>query len=71
MGWGSGSEIFNEIVSVVMKEVPEPDARQRIYEKLIPTFEMFDWDTQIECIGNDNVYKAALKKLHPDWFEDD
>ena len=70
MGWSGGGEIFDSIVSAVTEEVPEAKARQRIYEKIIPTFEMFDWDSQMECGADDEAYNAALKKLHPKWFDD-
>jgi hypothetical protein len=70
MGWSSGGELFDKVISVVKVEVPDPAARQRIYTKLIPAFENHDWDTQMEC-GGDDAYDAALKQLHPEWFEEE
>jgi hypothetical protein len=67
MGWASGSELFGEIIGVLKKELPDDKRRERVYKRLIVAFQNHDWDTESECMGDDPVYDALLKKMHPDW----
>lgn len=39
--------------------------------KVIAAFVDSDWDTQDECLGRDEAYDAAMRELHPHWFEDE
>lgn len=71
MGWASGSRLFSEVIDVIKKAVPDEDERIDIYMGLIDAFEDADWDTQDECMGQDPAYDAALKELHPEWYDDD
>lgn len=71
MGWASGSRLFSEVIDVVQKHVLDEEERVNIYKGLIDAFEDADWDTQDECVGEDPAYDAALKELHPDWYDDD
>lgn len=64
MGWNSGGELFQAIIEALKPELPDELARQRIYEKLIPAFEDHDWDTQDECLGEDDAFDAAFQKLN-------
>ena len=69
MGWASGSEVMDEIIEVVQKEIKDPEARFRLYKGIIEALENQDWDTQNECEGQDDAFDKALTKLHPDWYK--
>lgn len=71
MGWASGSTVFSEVISAVKEHVKEKDVRKAIYIPIIEAFEEKDWDTQDECIGEDDAYDEAIMELHPRWFEDE
>ncbi len=71
MGWSSGGEIFDNLISILLIEVPDIAARERIYERMIPSFETYDWDTQCEFVGMDDAYDAVLKRRHPKWFQEE
>ena len=71
MGWGSGSELMSQIIQVTKKSVKDAAVRQTMYKSFIGIFEDNDWDTQMECIGEDDAFNAAMKSAHPDWFEDE
>lgn len=60
MGWSSGSDLFNAIISAIKPRLGE-DERKAIYLELIPVFENQDWDTQDECFDNDHVFEAAYR----------
>lgn len=66
MGWGSGSQIMDEVITVMKKAVKDEKAREKIYDKLIDTFEDFDCDTLCECVGNDNAFDLVFNKKYPD-----
>lgn len=68
MGWSSGSRLFATVIKAVKDRLPD-DKRKALYIELIGAFEDFDWDTQEECLGLDPVYDAALRELHPGWYE--
>jgi hypothetical protein len=70
VGWNSGGEIFYNVIEILQKEMTDDAVRQRIYERLIPAFQNQDWDTEMECVGTDPAYDAALKKLEPSWFDE-
>ena len=71
MGWGSGSAIMGTVIEALADHVPEHGRRVRIYKKIIPEFQNYDWDTETECMGEDKAYDEALRELHPDWFEEE
>jgi hypothetical protein len=71
MGWGSGSDLMADIIVTIKKHVNDEDVRESIYKEIIDSFECHDWDTQEECVGEDNAYDNALKKLYPDWDWDE
>lgn len=70
MGWYSGSSILNDLIPVMKAEMPSDFSRQRVYTILINAFEQMDWDTQVENLGQDKAYDAALKAIHPEWFDE-
>lgn len=71
MGWASGSELMSEIIFALNHEGVSFGQRERIYKSIIPVMQDRDWDTEMECVGEDKAYDEALKELHPDWFEED
>lgn len=71
MGWNNGSEIMGAVIAAVKKEVGPYGQRFRIYKEIIPVFQDYDWDTEMECLGDDNAYDDALKELHPEEFEEE
>jgi len=71
MGWGSGSRVFSQIIQAVLPHVESPEARKNIYRPIVEAFEQQDWDTQMECLGEDPAYDELLRELHPDDFEDE
>lgn len=70
MGWSSGTKIMSDIIDTIKPRVEDPESRRYIYHKIIMAFEVGDWDTQSECMGRDAAFDAALKDLHPSWFDD-
>lgn len=71
MGWGSGSLIMNKVIDAVKPHVTDFHARKEIYTPIIEALEDGDWDTQDESLGKDAAFDAALKGLHPGWYDDD
>jgi hypothetical protein len=57
---------MSEIIGELAPELSE-DVRRKVYRTLITTFEDMDWDTQDECLGEDPVFDAVIKELHPNW----
>ena len=71
MGWGSATNIYEQVIHAIMDEGVDAPTRHRIHMRLIPAFEDQDWDTQGECEGIDGSFDSALEALHPEWFGDD
>lgn len=71
MGWGSASSIMSQIIEAVKPHVADKEARKAIYIPVIGALEDGDWDTQDECMGEDEAYDEAIKELHPDWYDED
>jgi hypothetical protein len=69
MGWCSGSDIFDDLITCAQKYIPDNKKREEFYKEMIRSFEGHDWDCQDECIGTDDAFDAALKELHPTWFQ--
>lgn len=69
MGWASGSRIMNDVIAAVKPHVASKEAREEIYLEIIQSLEDSDWDTQDECLGEDEAYDTAIKRLHPGWFD--
>jgi hypothetical protein len=60
MGWSGGSVLMSKVIRAVQAEVPDDDARRRIYKPLIRAFEDDDCDTLYECKGKDPAFDKAL-----------
>lgn len=71
MGWASGSDLFGDVIAVLKKHVKDDKQRAKMYKPLIVAFQDHDWDTEMECVDADPVFAKVLKKMHPDWFEDE
>ncbi len=69
MGWSSGTELMSAVITAAKKAIPNEEARKTFYREVIEAFESADWDTQDECIGEDDAFDEAIKELHPDWLE--
>lgn len=70
MGWSSGSRLLGDVIESLQKHVPDDEAREAVYVELIDAFEDFDCDTLDECTGEDEAFDAALKHVHPEWYEE-
>jgi len=71
MGWNNGSALMDDVIEAVRETGLAHGARYRLYMKLIPAFQDYDWDTETECMGSDDAFDQALQELHPAWFEED
>lgn len=69
MGWCGGSSLMSEIIAAVKAEVDGLDERERIYRPIHAAFKQEDWDTESECVGEDEAFDRILRERHPDWFE--
>ena len=77
MGWAGGSDIFHEVITSAKKFIKDKKARKKFYKNMIAAFESHDWDTQMECFGEDPVYDELMHEMgHTDGedvevYEDD
>lgn len=70
MGWGSGAEVMSDIIVGLQQECADDQKlRERLYRRIIPALQAHDWDTEMECVGEDAAFDAALRKLEPGYFE--
>ncbi len=60
MGWSGGSDVAREMVTAILKHVPEQARRRAVYRRLIDVLESQDWDTQPEAKGIDDVFDQLL-----------
>lgn len=65
MGWASGSEIARELIDVIKRNVEDKNARRKIYDKMIDTFEKEDCDTLDECRGIDEIFDGLMDERKP------
>lgn len=70
MGWASGSGLMSEVIASIQENVDDHSVRVAIYTDLINAFEAEDWDTQDECMGEDDAFDEAMNDLHPEWDDD-
>lgn len=72
MGWSTGSSIFDEIMTVLEKNVPDFQSRVDIYKELITIFEDYDCDTLYECHkSGDEAFDEAWEELNEQDDEDE
>lgn len=65
MGWNQGSEIFDIIIKICVEHIPDKETRKKIYEPIFNSFCEQDWDTENECLGQDDAYDEVCH----DWLE--
>lgn len=70
MGWCSGTDVFDAHVETVLQYVEEYDDRVNMIEHMIKKLEDNDWD----CQQDSGYYErpevnAAMRRVHPEWFE--
>lgn len=70
MGWGSGSRLMDDVMVGLNQKGVADSVRETVYRVLIPAMQDRDWDTEMDCMGKDDVYDDTLKDLHPEWFAD-
>lgn len=69
MGWTGGTDIFDNVMTVVLSRHPTP---QRVIKAFIAALEAADWDTQDESRYWDNeTVRAARRELHPEDFDEE
>lgn len=71
MGWTTGTPLMIDLIHTLKREIEDKDSRERIYIKMIDSFELYDWNTQPECLGIDEAFDTALEKMHSSWFKKD
>lgn len=71
MGWSSGSMVFRDIANGVEEiEGLSYEQKLRLYMVIIESLEYNDWDTQDEVMNVNPIVDDAMRKLHPEWFEE-
>jgi hypothetical protein len=70
MGWSKGSDLYSELIWILMKTVPEDNVRKEIYEHMFDAFENLDWDNPDECVGPDEVFDEIYEERFPAEVED-
>lgn len=65
MGWSSATEPLVLVARQLLKELPDPEARKRVYAPLVTWLSAADWDTQDEALGVD----PALDELLEEYLE--
>lgn len=60
MGWNGGYDIISKLVPVLVKRVPDLDARSQIYESLLDALRDADWDCEYEAEGLDPALDELL-----------
>ncbi len=69
MGWSSGTEVMETIISFACKHITDEAARMSFYMDMIAALEDQDWDCETECLKKDPAYDAALEEMYPGWFK--
>ena len=70
MGWSGGYYVMNGLIRT-LNFVGVGTLSGEIYEKMLRVLEDQDWDTQEDCVGDDPVYDSVLRKVYPEWYEDE
>lgn len=70
MGWARGADVANGSIKAINRTNLRPSEKRQFYLDIVPVLEDEDWDTQDECMEDDPVFEAAMKHLHPEWYDD-
>ena len=70
MGWCSGTEIFDEVCSILLS--PKPIDTHEALVKVIKCLEDGDWDCQSDSkFWDHSQVISAMQEVHPSWFEEE
>jgi len=58
---------MSAVITATTKAIPDEEVRKEFYKEVINAFEDADWDTQDECMGEDDAFDTAINELHPGW----
>lgn len=65
MAWSTGSQIFEEIATVIRANVTDYEARRDIYRELIPIFEDNDAELFDVYESVDEAFDEVWSELYP------
>ena len=71
---GMTTQIAEKMIVSVKEHVADPRDREAIYYDMIAALTDEDWDGEMDEVGVDAAYDAALRtfiKDHPDTYDDD
>lgn len=72
MGWSGGTRVLDQVVYDLKANDISGTKFFNIVWNLICELEDMDWDlVQESDYWDDEEVRGVLKKMHPDWFEDD
>lgn len=72
MGWGGGTEIFDQVIGDVLESDASEHEQNKIIVNLYDVLRDKDWDNVDESWYFDHPrIRAIIKLREPDWFEDD
>lgn len=71
MGWASGSEIANDMITCPAIQRLQDDERKPIFNTLYKSLRSMDWDTVDESMGIDPVFDEVVRENEPDWFDNE
>jgi hypothetical protein len=71
MSWHGGTRVMRAIIEASQENVPDDDARKRIYSRVMPALEAQDWNEHPDLFGTDPVYDTAVRERHGNrWYMD-
>ena len=72
MGWGGGTEIFDQVIGDVLESDASEHEQNKIIGNLYDVLRDKDWDNVDESNYIDTPrVRAIIKQKEPDWFEND
>lgn len=69
MGWASGSRLMSDLIDSVKRNVDDFESRVGLYLEMIKNFADADCDTLDECLGEDEAFDEAFRRVFPDFGE--
>ncbi|XKM40365.1 hypothetical protein A4U53_031030 [Rhizobium ruizarguesonis] len=61
---------MSKVIAGVKPVVADKDSRKAIYRPIIGALEDSDWDTQDECVGEDEAYDEIYFETYPNDSDD-
>jgi hypothetical protein len=72
MGWGSGVDVFDPIISAILGTPMNIGHKKALIKAVITALEDHDWDTQPDSkYWDHHIVREVFRELSPDWFEDE